>query len=109
MRAKATRTTASTPIPTSTPTTDALPLEFAELRRRLNDLPAGRAAELLPLCNRLGEWARLQQRLVQAAQDALDQQRVDMQYLHFDVEATRRERDAFRAQLQQAFDEMGEL
>jgi hypothetical protein len=94
---------------TTTTTTEALPADLTELRQRLTALPKGLAAQLLPLCNRLSEWARLQQRLVQAAQDALDQQRVDLQYLYFDVEATRRERDSFREQLQQTFDEMGEL
>jgi hypothetical protein len=103
------RTTPRTPTPTPATATDTLPLEFTELRKRLSDLPAAQAADLVTLCNRLGEWARLQQRLVQAAQDAIDQQRLDLQYLYFDVEATRRERDAFREQLQQAFDEMGEL
>lgn len=108
MRAKPTtpRTTATTP---ARVTADGLPAEFAELCERLTTLPAHLADPLLPLCNKISDWVRLQQRLVRAAQDAIDQQRLDLQYLYFDVEATRRERDSFREQLQQAFDEMGEL
>jgi hypothetical protein len=93
----------------ATTKTDNVPFELTELRRRLEELPSASAAELLPLCNKVSDWARLQQRLVRAAQDAIDQQRLDLQYLYFDVEATRRERDSFREQLQQTFDEMGEL
>ena len=34
-------------------------------------------------------------------QDALSQLRLDMKYLMFDVEATRRERDEYQARLQE--------
>jgi hypothetical protein len=34
-------------------------------------------------------------------QDALSQLRLDMKYLMFDVEATRRERDEFQARLEE--------
>jgi hypothetical protein len=37
---------------------------------------------------------------LQLIQDALSQLRVDVQYLTFDLEATRRERDALKAKLE---------
>ena len=40
-------------------------------------------------------------RILTLVQDALSQLRLDMKYLMFDLEATRRERDAFRRQLEQ--------
>ena len=42
----------------------------------------------------------LRQRLLGLAKDALEQLRLDVKYLQFDLEATRRERDDFRAQLE---------
>lgn len=63
-------------------------------------LPNDHLRQLLPLCQSLNHWSQRQQRLVAAAQEAVNQLRLDVQYLQFDLEATSRERDAFRAQLE---------
>jgi hypothetical protein len=67
---------------------------LAELERHLARLPYRGRRQLLALCQELGGWSQRQQRLVQAAQEIIDQQRLDIKYLVFDLEATRRERDA---------------
>jgi hypothetical protein len=61
----------------------------------------GLRRDLLFLCDEVDKWSRRQSLLVQAAQEAVDQFQLDIRYLHFDLEATRRERDAFRERLEQ--------
>ena len=78
---------------------DPVPWELTELRRRVEALPRRGTGELLPLCHWLSEWSRRQNRLVQAAQEAVDQLRLDIKYLRFDLDATRRERDALQQEL----------
>ena len=77
---------------------DYIPAELAELRRVVDGTPCAWRGELLPLCHGLSDWSRRQSRLVQAAQEAVDQMRLDIKYLRFDLDATRRERDAMRQQ-----------
>jgi hypothetical protein len=82
----------------------SVPSPLDELRTRLagmpvEGLPAGCRDELLALCQRVQKWSQDQGRLVQAAQDTFDQFRLDMTYLRFDLEATRRERDSLRKQV----------
>jgi hypothetical protein len=45
------------------------------------------------------ESTRRRRRILGLVQDALSQLRLDMKYLVFDLEATRRERDDYRRQL----------
>lgn len=93
----------STPIPTEW-RKDQMPDEFNELRRHLTLLPLHWREKLLPLCERVGQFSRLQGKLVKVAQDAVEQLQLDVKYLLFDVEATRRERD----ELRQILDELEE-
>ena len=44
---------------------------------------------------------RRRRRILLLVQDALSQLRLDMKYLAFDLEATRRERDEFRRKLEE--------
>jgi hypothetical protein len=81
-------------------TNDHLPLELTELCRRVEALPRRGRGQLLPLCNWLSEWAHRQNRLVQAAQETVDQLQLDVKYLRFDLDCTRSERDAFRRELE---------
>ncbi|MCH7728637.1 MAG: transcriptional regulator, partial [Planctomycetes bacterium] len=53
-----------------------------------------------PLLARVTESTRRRRRILQLVQDALSQLRLDMKYLVFDLEATRRERDEFRQSLE---------
>ena len=77
------------------------PRDLIELRNHLDQLPLHLRDKLVTLCDRVGHYARLQTRLVRIAQDAVDQLQLDVKYLTFDVEATRRERDQLYQQLQE--------
>lgn len=75
---------------------DQFPQELVDLRYHLGMLPLPLREKLLPLCERVGHFSRLQSKLVQIAQDAVDQIQLDMKYLKYDLEATRRERDELK-------------
>lgn len=79
---------------------DQVPQELVELRNHLDQLPHYLQQKLVPLCERVGHFARLQSKLVKIAQDAVDQLQLDVKYLLFDLEATRRERDDLRRQVE---------
>ena len=87
------------PLPLEWRKDQQLPPELLELRSHLDDLPRPLRERLIPLCERIGHFARLQSRLVRIAQDAVDQLQLDIKYLVFDLEATRRERDELREHL----------
>jgi hypothetical protein len=72
---------------------DAAPPELAELRGYLNQLPMPWRDRLLPLCDRVGEYVRLQTKFLRFSQDTVENLQMDVRYLLFDVEATSRERD----------------
>lgn len=76
-----------------------LPLDLQQLATAIEALPPPHAAGLAPLLDRVTESTRRRRRILNLVQDALSQLRLDMKYLMFDLEATRRERDEFRAKL----------
>jgi len=78
-----------------------LPRDLIDLRNHLDQLPLHLREPLIGLCDRVGHYARLQSRLVRIAQDAVDQLQLDVKYLSFDLEATRRERDELYQQLRE--------
>jgi hypothetical protein len=80
---------------------EEIPQEILDLRRRLEVLPKALREDLLPLCEKVTKLSRMQSRLVQIAQDVVDQLQLDNKYLLFDLEATRRERDDYRRQLEE--------
>ena len=80
---------------------EEMPQEMVELRMRVELLPEAFRQKLLPLCEKVGQISRLQSRMVRIAQDAVDQLQFDVKYLVFDLEATRRERDEYRQQLEE--------
>ncbi len=94
----------SSPSPT-TWRKDQVPQELIDLHKQISGLPSFLKERLLPLCERAGQHARLQSRLVRIAQDAVDQLQMDVKYLMFDVEATRRERDSYKKQLEELFED----
>jgi hypothetical protein len=81
------------PLTTATWRNDQVPQELTELHAHLSQLPMCWREKVLPLCERLAQYTRLQHRLVRIAQDAVDQLQLDVRYLTFDLEVTRRERD----------------
>lgn len=83
--------------------TDDVPGEMVELVRLIAALPAEYRTPLEPALGRVLEGTRRRRRILNLVQEALSQLRLDMKYLVFDLEATRRERDAYR----QGLDEQG--
>jgi hypothetical protein len=78
---------------------DELPRELVELGQRIAALPPGVALDLEPIYNQVVDSVRRRRRVLSLVQDALSQLRLDIKYLMFDLEVTRRERDALRDQL----------
>src|SRR5688572_2105014 len=85
--------------------TDELPADILRLAEAIRHLPGEVSGEVIPALERVIESTKRRRRILSLVQDALSQLRLDMKYLMFDLEATRRERDEFHAKLQdQEFD-----
>ncbi len=82
------------------PVTDAAPREILDLADAIAQLPMEYRLRVESLVNRVLENARRRRRILSLVQDALGQLRLDMKYLTFDLEATRRERDEYRQKLE---------
>lgn len=80
----------------ASPETSRLPGELLELQAAIHSLPESHRGALLPLFDRVAKSAHRRQRILGLVQEALSQIRLDMKYLLFDLEATRRERDELR-------------
>ena len=63
-------------------------------------LPPEHRKMVEPYIARVIDSNRRRRRILSLVQDALSQLRLDMKYLAFDLEATRRERDEFRKKLE---------
>ena len=84
---------------------DHCPQDLPDLHNHLDQLPMHWREKLLPLCERVGHFSRLQAKLVHIAQDAVDQLQLDVKYLIYDLETTRRERDELKDILDSLEDE----
>jgi hypothetical protein len=84
------------------PDDNELPREIAQLLDAVNGLPAQYRTGIGPLLDRVVQSTKRRRRILNLVQDALSQLRLDMKYLLFDLEATRRERDDYRRQLEEA-------
>jgi hypothetical protein len=78
---------------------DEAPQDMLELASLVAALPVEHRTRLEPVLTRVIESTRRRRRILGLVQDALGQLRLDMKYLVFDLEATRRERDAYRRTL----------
>lgn len=76
-----------------------LPRELIELGRKIAALPEAEYQELQHSYTRVVDCVRRRRRILELVQEALAQLRLDIKYLMFDLEVTRRERDEFKAQL----------
>jgi hypothetical protein len=76
-----------------------VPKEIAELVAVLDELPDEIRDRISPAMNRVVETTKRRRRILNLVQEALSQLRLDMKYLVFDLEATRRERDDYRRQI----------
>jgi hypothetical protein len=76
------------------------PVELAELQKAIDSLPVAQRVTLIPAFQRVVDSTNRRRKILNLVQEALGQLRLDMKYLVFDLEATRRERDTYREQLQ---------
>jgi hypothetical protein len=84
----------------TTVTNDDIPREVLDLADAIRALPGEQRQVLEPFLTRVIDSNRRRRRILNLVQDALSQLRLDMKYLAFDLEATRRERDDFRQKLE---------
>ncbi len=80
---------------------DELPADIVDLAAVISRLPENHRQQLEAAFGRVVESTKRRRRILTLVQDALGQLRLDMKYLMFDLEATRRERDEFRRQLEE--------
>lgn len=85
--------------------TDETPVELNELIQAVNALPARYRESLQPSLSRVVECSTRRRRILNLVQEALSQLRLDMKYLVFDLEATRRERDEYRQRIEELGDQ----
>ena len=70
--------------------------ELADLLRLVDALPLEYRPDLYSVLDRLAAGLERRHRMLGYVQDALNQMSLDLKYLIFDLEATRRERDEYR-------------
>ena len=75
---------------------DQLPIDLNDLISAVESLPQTYRTELEKPLNRVVEYTRRRRRILNLIQEALRQLRMDMKYMMFDLEATRRERDEYK-------------
>jgi len=91
-----------TNIPRTTATgIEELPADLQRLVVAVRALPEEYSSEVAAALERVVESTRRRRRILNLVQDALSQLRLDMKYLMFDLEATRRERDDYQSELEQ--------
>ncbi len=78
----------------------ALPPELAEMRKLVTALPPNYRDRLLYLILRTESYIKMCDQVVKITQEKTDQIQLDVTYLVFDLEATRRERDELRGILE---------
>jgi len=92
----------SNPARVVSPNVEEIPAEIADLAAAIAELPHEYSQKVTAALQRVVESTKRRRRILSLVQDALSQLRLDMKYLVFDLEATRRERDEFRRQLEGA-------
>ena len=83
------------------PTPEEIPADLNELSTLVAGLSPEHRHNIEPVLARVIESTKRRRRILGLVQDALSQLRLDMKYLVFDLEATRRERDNFRQELEE--------
>jgi argininosuccinate lyase len=79
--------------------TQELPRELVELGRLIESLPKSTHRDLEASYEQVVDCVRRRRRILNLVQEALSQLRLDIKYLMFDLEMTRKERDELKAQL----------
>lgn len=80
---------------------DQLPSELVELGRLIGEIKLEDRQELDLAFERVAESVRRRRRILNLVQEALAQLRLDVKYLMFDLEITRKERDELQAQMEE--------
>ncbi len=83
----------------SVETKEHLPNDLMDLIQAIDRLPKDLKEQVQNPLNRVIEYTRRRRRILDLIQEALGQLRLDMKYLMFDLEATKRERDAYKQSL----------
>ncbi len=86
---------------TSAKLNDETPIELQEMAKAIDALPPRYRDAVAPALARVVECSTRRRRILNLVQEALSQLRLDMKYLIFDLEATRRERDQYKEMLEQ--------
>ncbi len=86
--------------PNSPTKAEEVPADVRQLAEFIHGLPGNYSQQILPVLDRVLESTKRRRRILTLVQDALGQLRLDMKYLMFDLEATRRERDEYKAKLE---------
>lgn len=86
--------------PATAANTSELPQDLVLLRQQIEGLAPEIREQLAGALARVVESTQRRRRILGMVQDALGQLRLDMKYLMFDLEATRRERDDYRSRLE---------
>ncbi|HIO21786.1 MAG TPA: transcriptional regulator [Nitrospirales bacterium] len=73
-----------------------VPADFQELVQAVDSLPAAYQQLIEPILERVVESTYRRRRILTLIQQSMNQLKVDVKYLVFDLEATRRERDKYR-------------
>ncbi len=82
-----------------------LPAELIEMQEAIDGLSTETKLLLQPLFQRVLESTNRRRKILQMVQESIGQLRLDMKYLVFDLEATRRERDELQRQASDFSDE----
>jgi septum formation inhibitor MinC len=82
---------------------EELPADLRNVMAAVASLPEPYRLQLEPMIKRVANSTKRRRRILSLVQDALSQLRLDMKYLMVDLEATRRERDEYREQLEEKF------
>ena len=83
------------------PNANDVPREIVDLAAAISQLPPEHREKIDPVLARVIDSTKRRRRILSLVQDALSQLRLDMKYLAFDLEATRRERDEYRRKFEE--------
>lgn len=86
-----------------------IPMELIELQKVIDALPTEQKLAIQPAFHRVVESTNRRRKILQLVQESIGQLRLDMKYLVFDLEATRRERDRFQDQLREINGDEGDF
>ncbi|MFN7627997.1 MAG: transcriptional regulator [Pirellula sp.] len=86
-----------------------IPIELVELQKVIEALPTEHRLVIQPAFQRVVDSTNRRRKILQLVQESIGQLRLDMKYLVFDLEATRRERDQYQEQLRELNGEEGDF